>query len=407
MLRVLETGLVLVALAAATHAATYYVATDGKPENDGSHGKPWPSVEFALKKVGGGHTIVLRPGFYRGPIDVPRADAGSVYSPTVIRSEEKWKAVVVGSPGNGVNVGDHCDWVTIEGLEVLGAWYRGVYLGGSHNTLRNCWVHHNARLGVGMGNMGGLIENNLIEFNGSHVQFDHGVYASGRNHVFRGNIIRHNSGFGLHLYDELSDSLVAYNLVYGHPHQANVLVVRGDGGPNRIVHNTIFGDGPALSIWNGNGEVVGNNILVGGGDPIYLFKCKQVAADYNLCWPKSQHDGPHGVVAEPQLFNTTLGLFWLTKGSPAIGKGSADYALPADFWGRPVPKEGPLDLGAFRFVPSLLEPQARAGWYRDWAYGYLPKRNNSTPMIDLWVLPKNGPVEPPLEKPASRGVRAP
>jgi len=122
-------------------------------------------------------------------------------------------------------------------------------------------------------------------------------------------------------------------------------------------------------------------------------------ADYNLCWPKSQHDGPHGVVAEPQLFNTSQGLFWLTKESPATGKGSSAYAMPIDFWGRPVAKDKPPDLGAFAFVPSLLEPQARAGWYHDWAYGYSPTKNLAD-MPDLWVLPKEGPGELPQAIPA-------
>ena len=81
MSRSLVIGLLLVALAAAARAETYYVATDGKPENDGSCEKPWPSAEFALQKVGGGHTIVVRPGFYRGPLEVARAYAGTATGP--------------------------------------------------------------------------------------------------------------------------------------------------------------------------------------------------------------------------------------------------------------------------------------------------------------------------------------
>jgi hypothetical protein len=106
--------------------------------------------------------------------------------------------------------------------------------------------------------------------------------------------------------------------------------------------------------------VVANNILVGGCDPISLANCKRVLADYNLCWPKSQHDGPHGVAAEPQLFSPPQGLFWLTAGNPAIGKGSPEDALPADFWGRPAAKDKAPDLGAFAFVPTLLDPRSRA-----------------------------------------------
>ena len=71
MRHIVAAGLVLIAMALVANAGTYYVATDGKPDGDGSREKPWPSLDFALKKVGGGNTIVLRPGFYRGPLDVP------------------------------------------------------------------------------------------------------------------------------------------------------------------------------------------------------------------------------------------------------------------------------------------------------------------------------------------------
>jgi hypothetical protein len=40
MLRILETGLLLAVLTVGARAETYYVATDGKAENDGSREKP-------------------------------------------------------------------------------------------------------------------------------------------------------------------------------------------------------------------------------------------------------------------------------------------------------------------------------------------------------------------------------
>ena len=33
-----------------------------------------------------------------------------------------------------------------------------------------------------------------------------------------------------------------------------------------------------------------------------------------------------------------MGVYWLRKDSPAIGKGSKEYALPTDFWGRLTPR---------------------------------------------------------------------
>ena len=203
MRRILGTGLLLVALAAAARAETYYVATDGKAENDGSREKPWPSVEFALQKVGGGNTIVLRPGIYRDPIHIKHVHAGTEQRPTVIRSEVKWKAIILGAPGANISNEDNADW--------------------------------------------------------------------------------------------------------------------------------------------------------------------------------------------------------LKKDSPAIGKGSPEHAPLTDFWGRPAPKDKAPDLGAFAFEPSLLESEARAGWYLGWTYGFAPIRNAELP--DLWTLPrasepeKNPASSPPRGKP--------
>jgi hypothetical protein len=76
-----------ISLAFSLSADTYYVSTEGNTENDGSREKPWPTVEHALAQVGGGKTILVRPGTYRGPIHIARAHAGTAERPTVIQSE--------------------------------------------------------------------------------------------------------------------------------------------------------------------------------------------------------------------------------------------------------------------------------------------------------------------------------
>jgi hypothetical protein len=124
-------------------AATFYVSSDAKSDGDGSMEKPFASVEGALAKTGGGHTIVVRPGLYRGPIEIPRQYAGTKESPTVIRSEVKWKAIIVGAPVHAISNGGECHWVTIDGFQVQGARYDGIKMNGDHNVVRNCWVHNN------------------------------------------------------------------------------------------------------------------------------------------------------------------------------------------------------------------------------------------------------------------------
>jgi parallel beta-helix repeat protein len=389
MRRILAVGFVLVVLVSAARAGTYYVATDGKPDNNGSHEKPWPSVNMALEKVGGGNTIVVLPGEYRDPIFIKDAYSGTEQSPTVIRSEEKWKAVFVGATAANISSGDRVKWLTIDGLESFGARSLGIVLHGSHLTVRNCWLHHNCWVGLGMGWDDLLIENNLIEFNGGHVQFDHGIYANGDRLTIRGNIVRHNSSYGLHLYDHLTNSLIANNLVYGN-NRAGIIACPKGGGHNRILNNTLVGP---LDIWNPGDDLVANNILVADHDPIG----KGWRADYNLCWPtRSNNDGPHGISADPGFLAAGMGVYWLKKDSPAIGKGSMEYALPTDFWGRPRPKGQPPDLGAFTYEPSLLEPQTRAAWHCGWGYGRVPG-------LGLFALPQPQPDQGRPKEPPSSG----
>jgi len=374
-------------LASSADAETYYVSTDGKEGNDGTNEKPWPSVEYALSKVGDGHTIIVKPGIYRGPIQIARQYAGTEEAPTIIRSETKWQAVIIGAPYHVISNGDRCDWVVIDGFEVMGGRYDGVKMNGDHNTVRNCWVHNNKAMGIAMHNQkGGVIENNLIEFNGNHVQFDHGVYASGDGHVFRNNIVRHNAGYGLHLYSSIKNSVVANNLVYGQMRGRGIIVsCPAGGGKNTIINNTVV-DKQALTIWNGDGEVVANNIFV-GGEEVFSFnsKTQNVLVDYNLCQPRSERQGQHGIAGDPGFVDAGKGVFWLREDSPAIGKGALQYAPAIDFWGRLRSKDLPPDVGAFSFVPHLAAKQTRANWDYGWAY-----HRHSGMLPDFWSLASPG-----------------
>jgi hypothetical protein len=138
----LRAFLILVALAATTaYGASFYVAIDGRPENDGSLAKPWPSVEYALSQVGGKHTIIVKPGIYRGPMQIAKQYAGTKERPTVIQSEVKWQAVIIGAEYHVISNDDGCDWLVIDGFEVMGGRYDGVKMNGDYNVVRNCWVH--------------------------------------------------------------------------------------------------------------------------------------------------------------------------------------------------------------------------------------------------------------------------
>jgi hypothetical protein len=375
--------------ASSVNAEVYYVAVDGKAENNGSQERPWPSAEYALGQVGGGQTIVLKPGIYRGPLKISRQFAGTPDRPTVIKAETKWKAVVVGSESHVVSTADDCNWVIIDGLEVMGGRYDGVKISGDHGVVRNCWIHNNMAMGVAMhGRQGGTIENNLIEFNGTHIQFDHGVYADGEGLTVRGNVVRHNACFGLQLYPSIANARVYNNLIYGQVRRRGIVVsCPTGGGKNYLVNNTVVEDEP-ITIANGNGEVLQNNILISQrGEAISVdANTRDILADYNLCQPKSDRQGPHGLSGDPQFVAPEHGVFWLRDDSPAVGRGAGQYAPATDFWGRRRSPDQAVDLGAFAFERSLLGTQVRADWDHGWAYH---RHGNKIGLPDLWALPQS------------------
>lgn len=374
--------------AGSSPAATFYVALDGRVDNDGSEHHPWPSVAHALGAVGGGHTVVVKPGTYAGPIVISRAHAGTAERPTVVRSETKWKAVVIGSPEHAMSNGDGCHWCVIDGFEIVGARLDGIKMNGSHNVVRNCWVHNNGGMGIAMHEQqDGTLENNLVEFNGCHVQLHHGIYASGDRLTLRGNIMRHNACYGLHLYPAIKNSVVQGNLVYGHARRAGVLLAcPADGGNNVVVNNTIADNAGAIEVWNGKGETIVNNILVAKSEPLwYDSHTRDIRADYNLCLPASAHGGSHGLTGDPLFVDAQRGAYWLRPESPAIGKGSRPDAPKTDFWGR-LYDDRAVDIGCFPFVARLLEPRARADWHLGYAYRF--SLADAQDMPDLWALPR-------------------
>jgi len=375
-----------------TPAGTYYVATDGKGENDGSEAKPWPSISDELSKVGGGHTIIVKPGIYRGPFIFPRGTGGTKERPTIIKSEVKWKAVIIGAESHCIFNGSDCDYVVVDGFEVHGAHKDGIKLAGDHNVVRNCWTHHNGAMGIAVHNRNGtVIENNLIEFNGAHPAFHHGIYACGEGLVVRGNIIRHNAAYGIHLYERVKNSVVANNLVYGQVNDVGILLYCEGDGHNTVVNNTSVGNRLGIHIHRGNGEVVKNNIVADNamGNLVFSNDSKNMDVDYNLCTPASEHQGPNGISGDPLFVDARRGAFWLRPGSPAIGTGTRGHAPATDFWGRRLPEDGPRDLGAFSFEPYLASGEARADWYENWAYRFAPgtHRGKSQDMVDLWRPP--------------------
>jgi hypothetical protein len=327
----------------------YFVSPAGSEGNDGSESSPWPSVNIALEKVGGGNIITMLPGVYTEQITVERS--GPAGFPTTIRSQRKWEALILGGPAHGIYTSEGVTNVVIDGVQVSHAGIDGIKVG-SYATVRNCWIHHSARQGISAHRTRETtVEYCLIERNGTDPVLDHGIYISGTNDVVRCNVIRWNKTYGCQIYyDPPASSAECQfynNLVYGNK---DALTVWSPGGQtNYVFNNTLVSTNYVLIADHGN-LCLTNNILVGSkwGRSIWRVHGAKVWADYNLSAAPGDVHGRHDVVAaDPGFINPGAGLFWLSPGSPARGRARASMAPPVDFYGDGGPKI--TDLGAFQY----------------------------------------------------------
>lgn len=346
----------------------YFAGPAGSSSNSGlSTNSSW-SLSYALSMAGPSNMITLLPGTY------PSIQITA--SGTTLRSQIKWGARVVGSPGtHGVVTVAGVSNVIVDGLEVAYSYIDGVKFNGPNNTVRNCWIHHAGKgdpnavvntnssfTGQGVSahdQYGTIVENNLIENCGVWLRHDHRIYLNGTNCVIRNNVIRDNLQYGVQLYDypnECSGIQVYNNLIYNNN---SGLTVWADSGYTNYVYNNTIVVASNYCVVSMYGHLLAkNNILAvqsGWWPTVDPENGSVVETDYNLVnkSPQSPYPGgPHDVVAsQPGFVKFANGLYWLSSTSPARNAGNPQIASPVDFFGRSG--TAVRDIGAFQYSDVL------------------------------------------------------
>ena len=371
-------------------AETYWISPDGNAFGTGSYDRPFMSIDTALARAGGSNTFIFKPGYYKGQITIWPKDGGTPQNPTILKSQQKYKAILNGSPGHMIYASENCNWVIVDGFDISGAFYSGVKFGGSYCVLRNCRVHNNGLNGVEAHHVKHIvIENNLIEFNGKNPQYDHGIYLSGSNLTIRNNIVRFNSSFGLHLTEGISESVIENNLIHANQKYAIWINTDPNRSPNRIVNNTIVENRFGVCFVTPGKDIVANNIIICGSSalPAVLSffggrDINDVTVTNNLLNPLTENFKSSNFTGDPIFLNPVQGIFFLKEGSPTIGKGSLQYAPDKDLFGQNRKVKSSIDLGCYSYNSALLTPQAIKQLYGGWAFHTL---DNQIP--DLWNFP--------------------
>jgi hypothetical protein len=369
-------------------AAEYWVSVDGLASGDGSRAKPFQSITRALEKVGGGHTFIFKPGYYNvGQITIWPKYSGTPQQPTILKSQEKYKAVLNGSPQHIIYVLDRCRWVIIDGFDVSGAFLTGVKMCGDYSVVRNCYIHNNSE-GIEAHSVNNVvIERNLIEFNGRHPQFDHGIYADGNGLIIRNNVVRFNSSCGLDLAPQISESSIENNLIYGN-HLLAIELSSAGKGKNRIVNNTLVENRLGIVINKGTDDIIANNIIWRNGiDPPIQNRSgstfEKVRVEYNLMVP-FMDIGEQNFSDDPLFLNPTKGWYYLRENSPARKKGLKKYIPPRDFFDKERKVDAETYIGCFEFNESLLQVETDRDLQLGWAYYNFHSDSSKFEPPDLW-----------------------
>ena len=407
MNRILLSAVALAATATAARAATWHVATTGNDSAAGSASAPWRTIQHASDLVAPGDTVVIHAGSYLGFLVTTVATQAQ---PIVFIADGH--VTIEGSQTtdrDAVHI-EGAAWVTIEGLEVIGATRAGISaLDCDHITVRGNKVDSNGRWGVFSSFCEDFtVENNEVSRSGT----EHGIYASNSadHPVIRGNTIWGNGMCGVHMNGDISyggdgvisgavvennvitdngrlggsgingdgvaDAVIRNNVLDGN-HASGISLYKEDGGApstgNQVINNTVRMASDArwaINIQNGSGgNVLRNNVLlhpnVARGAVDACSECLTgMISDRNVVvgrfsiggtvvdlagWrTRTGGDAASFVATDAQLFtDPAAGDLTLRAGSPAIDAGDATSAPTVDVTGTARPQGAGIDVGAY------------------------------------------------------------
>lgn len=343
-----------------------FVAPTGSDESaSGSRDAPYRSILMASRSARPGTIVYVLPGEYEGGFQT--TVSGMPGAPIRYVSEQKWAARIV-SPRNAThdiawdNRGAH---VVIDGFEVDGSderggtsWRLGIYSAGSNSVIIRNHVHDIAkssgcdgRGGAGVEGdsyFGGadidLVANVVHDIGSRRCKFVQGVYQTARGTVVN-NVVYRISGWGIHLWHDVEDVIVANNTV----------VMNGRGGILVGGGDYIWTRGPA------DGITVANNIVVGNRGPGIqesgdtgdrnLFThnlAYRNAPDWRLV---TSAPDKAAIRADPGFVVTDAANpieYRLDSGSPALGVCNRAFAPPLDIENVPRSGGAGCDLGAYQ-----------------------------------------------------------
>ena len=360
-------AVLMAGVAGASHAAvpatTYhlYVSTSGSDSNPGSKTAPLRTITKAASLAKPSTTVHVAPGTYNETVKT--RVAGTSSARVYFLSDTRWGAKIVGG-GTEATWTNNGNYVSIIGFDVTGSGRLGILNWASYTSIENNKVHHMKVSGGCTGSGGaGIMNANYSGSDGDiigNVVHDigvpgacnqvQGIYHTNLRGKIMNNIIYRASSYGLHLWHAPNNVTIANNTIFanGSSKMGGGLILGAGDSPGgvvldntRVVNNLVYKN-PRASIveycysgYNciGKNVTIANNLVSGNGSGISL--------------KTGTHTGT--VTSDPQFVSynpTGTGDYRLKSTSPAVNKGTSNYAPRLDIDNVARPKGGAYDIGA-------------------------------------------------------------
>jgi hypothetical protein len=294
---------------ASAQAAIYYIAPNGSNSTAGTLDAPWAITALSrTDKFGPGDTVIVEDGTYtysgsQDSMFITINKSGTASSPIVIKSQNKWRAVLDGNKlaHSIINLGAYVSYLTIDGFDIRNARWGGIWENNGAGGTTNEAAHHITISRNKIHDIGQRLE--YSTFNGINAIFtgpgahdftidSNLFYDIGRlNPETTGYIPTNDSDIAVsgpgsppagyrywtdavhnwthdHVYYDYS---YLYNNMYNNViYNANHGWAIYTGGNNNDINNTFLGPPYQVQagvIWVGtvNGGIIANNIFMDGG----------------------------------------------------------------------------------------------------------------------------------------------
>ena len=300
--------------------SVYYVAADGKRDNDGKTIATAKDPGFIndRQEIQAGDTVYLVPGTYKWDTSwganisfksqaiaitasgTPNKrisfinaalDEKSGYTGTETKVTLDFSAMAFDGSNRGVQIyGDYIYWY---GIDVCGAGDNGLYVGGSYNTIEYCEFYNNRDTGLQLGRQESAQTNinqwpsyNLIKNCTSHNNYDDETFGEnadgfaakltvGYGNVFDGCIAYRNSDDGWDLYAKSDSGNIGCVIIYNSVAFENgYLEYTQKENHERLNYNSEYNE-PVLDSYktrdgDGNGFKLGGSVMEGD---VKMYNC--------------------------------------------------------------------------------------------------------------------------------------